>query len=58
MPLTMKKRPLRPWSPTDLKMLKSHAGKQPAGKIAKQLKRTEGAVRQKAMALGISLRLR
>ena len=52
-----KKRVLKPWSRTDLKTLKSGAGRQPAGKIAKALKRTEGAVRQKALTLGISLRV-
>ena len=30
-------------------------GKTPAGKIAKALKRTEGATRQKAFSLGVSL---
>ncbi len=52
-----KSRTVRTWTSADLKLLKSAAGKQTAGKIAKQLKRTEGAVRQKAMALGISLRV-
>ena len=45
----------RPWSKDDVKVLKGLARKEPAGKIAKQLKRTEGATRQKATALGISL---
>ena len=57
MPRTKKTRTIRPWTPAELKTLKSQAGKQPAGKISKQLKRTESAVRQKAMALGISLRV-
>jgi hypothetical protein len=36
--------------------LKSGARKKtPAGKIAKALKRTEGATRQKAFSLGLSL---
>jgi DNA-binding protein HU-beta len=36
-------------------MLKSMARKEPASGIAKSLKRTEGATRQKATALGVSL---
>lgn len=53
-----KTRAVRAWTSTDLKLLKTSAGKQSAGKIAKALKRTEGAVRQKAMARGISLRVK
>ena len=45
----------RPWSKDDVKLLKGMARKEPASKIAKSLKRTEGATRQKATALGISL---
>jgi hypothetical protein len=45
----------RPWASDDVKMLKSMARKEPASQIAKALKRTEGATRQKATALGISL---
>ena len=45
----------RPWSNDDVKMLKSMARKEPASAIAKALKRTEGATRQKATALGVSL---
>lgn len=45
----------RPWSSDDVKMLKSMARKEPASAIAKSLKRTEGATRQKATALGVSL---
>jgi hypothetical protein len=44
----------RPWASDDVKMLKSMARKEPASQIAKALKRTEGATRQKATALGIS----
>ena len=51
-----KKAPARkPWTKEDVKVLKSMARKEPASKIAKTLKRTEGATRQKATALGISL---
>ena len=45
----------RPWSKDDVKLLKGMARKEPASKIAKSLKRTEGATRQKATALGVSL---
>ena len=45
----------RPWSKDDVKLLKGMARKEPASKIAKALKRTEGATRQKATALGVSL---
>lgn len=45
----------RPWASDDVKMLKSMARKEPASAIAKALKRTEGATRQKATALGVSL---
>lgn len=53
-----KTRTVRPWTAADLKLLKTAAGKQKAGRIAKALKRTEGAVRQMAMARGISLRVK
>ncbi len=45
----------RPWTSDDVKMLKGMARKEPASAIAKALKRTEGATRQKATALGVSL---
>ena len=46
----------RRWTKTELRELKSLArAKTPAGKIAWSLKRTEGATRQKAFALGVSL---
>ncbi len=45
----------RPWSKDDVKLLKGMARKEPAAKIAKALKRTEGATRQKATALSVSL---
>jgi hypothetical protein len=51
---TKKKR--RAWLPVEVKALKSAAKNiVPAGKIARLLKRTEGAIRQKALALGLSL---
>ncbi len=51
-----KKAPVRrPWSKDDVRLLKGMARKEPASKIAKALKRTEGATRQKAKGVGISL---
>ena len=45
----------REWTKIDVRELKSLAReKMPAGKIARRLKRTEGATRQKAFALGVS----
>ena len=52
----VKKAPARrPWSKEDVRLLKSMAGKEPAAKIAKALKRTESATRQKAKSERISL---
>jgi hypothetical protein len=46
----------REWTRDDVRELKSLAkSKTPAKKIAKSLKRTEGATRQKAFSLGVSL---
>ena len=46
----------REWTAGDIRDLKSLAKrKTPAGKIAKSLKRTIGATRQKAFSLGVSL---
>ncbi len=46
----------RPWTAVQVRDLKSLAKKKvPASKIAKTLKRTEGATRQKAFGLGVSL---
>ena len=46
----------REWTRTDVRELKALARqKTPAGKIARTLKRTEGATRQKAFSLGVSL---
>ena len=53
-----KKAPVRrPWSKDDLRLLKGMARKEPLSKIAKSLKRTEGATRHKATMVGISLRM-
>ena len=46
----------REWTKDDVRELKTMAKqKKPAGKIAKALKRTVGATRQKAFGLGVSL---
>ena len=58
MPRTRKKRSANPWTAADLKTLRRHARRESAAKIARQLKRSESAVRQKASALGVSLQLR
>ena len=52
----MKNGKRRSWTTEDVRTLKALARKQTrAGKIAKELKRTEGATRQKALSLGVSL---
>ena len=44
------------WTPEQLRTLKTLAKKKThASKIAKTLKRTEGATRQKAFSMGLSL---
>ena len=46
----------REWTTTDVRDLKALARKKtPARKIARALKRSEGATRQKAFSLGVSL---
>ncbi len=46
----------REWTKGDVRDLKTMAKKKtPAAKIAKALKRTVGATRQKAFSLGVSL---
>jgi hypothetical protein len=51
---TKKKR--RAWLAAEVKALRTAAKNiVPAGQIARLLKRTEGAIRQKALALGLSL---
>ena len=46
----------KPWSKDDVKLLREHSRKRtPVPVIAKTFKRTEGAVRQKALQLGIGL---
>jgi hypothetical protein len=49
----------RAWTAKDVRMLKKLAGKRTrATKIARALRRTEGATRQKAFSLGLSLETR
>ena len=44
------------WSKEDIRDLKAHSkSKTPVAKISKLMKRTEGAIRQKALALEISI---
>jgi hypothetical protein len=50
------KRVVRPYTKTDIKELRAHSkARTPVVKIAKQMKRTEGSLRQKAIKLGIRL---
>ena len=52
----MKNGKRRSWTAADVRTLKTLARKKAgAGKIAKKLKRSEGATRQKAFSLGVSL---
>jgi hypothetical protein len=54
-----KKSKRRAWTKEDVRKLKALARqKRPAAKIARPLKRTEGATRQRASSLGISLESR
>jgi hypothetical protein len=48
----------RPWIASDVRQLKTMAKKTSVREIARKLRRTEGAVRQKALALGLSLNTR
>jgi hypothetical protein len=46
----------KPWSKEDLRDLKAHSkARTPAVQVAKAMKRTEAAVRQKAKTIGIGL---
>jgi hypothetical protein len=48
----------KPWTPADTKALHRMAGKSTARFIAANLGRTQGAVRQKAHAMNLSLETR
>jgi hypothetical protein len=51
-----RKAPKRAWTPEQVRTLKTLAKKKTrAASIAKTLKRSEGATRQKAFSLGLSL---
>ncbi len=52
-----KRRMVKPWTAADLRTLRSLARRESAGRIARKLGRSESAVRQKAAALGTSLRV-
>lgn len=57
--MAKKKVKRRAWTKEDVRELKALAkAKTPAPKIARAFKRTEGAIRQKALNLGISLNSR
>jgi hypothetical protein len=46
----------RPWTKADHRELKAHSKKRtPVAKISRAMKRTVGALRQQAFALGLSL---
>jgi len=50
------KRVRREWTKEEVRDLKAHSkAKTAVAKIVKQTKRTDGALRQKALSLGISL---
>ncbi len=51
-----KRRISRPWTKDDFRSLKAHSkARTPVVKISKAMKRTPGALRQKALRLGIPL---
>ena len=57
--MSKRNRKRRAWTSEQVHALKTLARKKtPAGKIARALKRTEGATRQKAFSLGLSLESR
>jgi hypothetical protein len=57
--MAKKKIKRRAWTNEDVREFKAMArAKTPAAKIARRFKRTEGAIRQKALHLGISLNSR
>ena len=57
--MAKRNRKRRAWTSENVRTLKALARKKtPASKIARALKRTEGATRQKAFSLGLSLESR
>ena len=57
MAMPKRKTPVRsPWTKDDVRQLKTHSkAKTPVVEVAKAMKRTEAAVRQKAKTIGIGL---
>ena len=57
MAMPKRKTPVRsPWTKDDVRQLKTHSKtKTPVVEVAKAMKRTEAAVRQKAKTIGIGL---
>ena len=54
--MAKRKKKRRSWTATEVRDLKAMARKKTrASQIAKKLKRTEGATRQKAFSIGLSL---
>jgi hypothetical protein len=54
--MAKKSKKRRAWTAVEVRELKAMARKKtPAGRIAKKLKRSEGATRQKAFSIGLSL---
>ncbi|WP_298104263.1 hypothetical protein [Bradyrhizobium sp.] len=53
---TKKKLARKPYTSADIKALKQHSkARTPVSKISKQMKRSVGSLRQKALKLGIGL---
>ena len=53
-----RKRLPAPWTARAMKTIGARAGRHGAAVIGRKLKRREGAIRQKALTLGIGLRVR
>ena len=54
--MAKRKKKRRSWTSSEVRDLKGMARKKtPASQIAKKLRRTEGATRQKAFSIGLSL---
>lgn len=53
--MAKRKMKLRPWRKSDIKTLRTMARKKPVWQIAATLERSEGATRQKAFSIGLSL---
>jgi hypothetical protein len=53
---TKKRRKIKAWTPQDHRDLKAHSKqKSPVKRISKDMKRTIGAIRQKALKLGLPI---